>query len=427
MAKNLVVHWGDLAARMPVGSDRESVMRRRELFESWNTKGEGILMKAALVRYLFRLLPTVGGIADMMPVLERGFKSVASNCPPVTTISMSFMDRNQVRVLFVYIWNYFKIWELLSQHPLEVKGYVSLSEFEAALHWLREWGFTESREWTPEPEQSWEALTGGTNIMKIEDFCDRVVRGSLQSLSKAGDAEERFETARLLQRQFPHMQCFDSVESPKAGGRLAGGMLGGIKSSASAPSLERLPVGGNSSFIRKVPPNPHDFSVPPPGQRRPHAAFVRRNPPEKSWLTSYMSDYEQPNVKTQQGTSAMNSAAPSRLHTVPQSQDQSRPYTPPGATGRKGPARDGPPLSLAHGSRLPGMHKSSSVPEVGMGGMKYLHGAQDSMRELDRDALRQKLENHLEMSTTFHMRKLLRVAREDGSQRRPTSQMMPMG
>eukprot|EP00927_Polykrikos_kofoidii_P076916 TRINITY_DN73932_c0_g1_i1.p1 TRINITY_DN73932_c0_g1~~TRINITY_DN73932_c0_g1_i1.p1 ORF type:complete len:381 (+),score=69.44 TRINITY_DN73932_c0_g1_i1:82-1224(+) len=357
--RTLVVHWPDLAALIPQGADFHSKEKRSKLFEAIDVDGKGILFQANVLRYIRRLLPTLSGIQDTSPLLSRAWRTTVTEVKPVAAIGFSWMDRNQFRVLLVYIWHYLKIWEMLvqpsMQATMEAKGFVSLPVFEAALPIMSEWGFDEAQAWSADISVAWERLTNGSGVMSMGEFADRVVAGALPNLASADEEEERRMAARLLERTHPHLL---QAENPQ-------GVRGRRR----------------------------NRQIPPPGQNCPPASIAAAHPPERSWATQYMSDFEPPSRS--EATSVVNSVAPSRVSRA-QSQALTRASTPP----KRFDIGD----SLVHGSRAANqtaarMRSSRSLPEANM-----------SLRQLDRDALQRKLQSHVEMSSTHNMRRLLQAA-----------------
>eukprot|EP00401_Gymnodinium_catenatum_P065655 CAMPEP_0117526618 /NCGR_PEP_ID=MMETSP0784-20121206/36376_1 /TAXON_ID=39447 /ORGANISM="" /LENGTH=365 /DNA_ID=CAMNT_0005322847 /DNA_START=56 /DNA_END=1153 /DNA_ORIENTATION=+ len=350
--KVFVAHWGDVASRLPIDASTADKSRRSALFESFDPDGKGILFQAHVVRGLFRLLPTISGITDTRTMLNRAFRTTVSLVPPVAPIGIDNVDRNQFRVLLVYVWWYLKCWELLYQHPLKVKGHVSFSEFQGTLCWLQEWGFPEAKAWADDPAFGFNQVSGGANAIPVEDFVDRLLVGALLHLSSADADEERRMASRSLERTHPHLV---NAKQEKKLGRPA----------VSAPP------------------------VPPPGQRCPPLSLAsepRKPDAFRRWSTSYMSDYESPSRRCS-ASSVHGSLPPSR---VSHGRAVTRAGTPPAK---------GSMLAPSYNFQSPGMQRNQSVPESNM-----------RLTNMDRKALRVRLEKHLEMSSTMHMRSLLKVA-----------------
>merc|ERR1719326_316183 len=142
---------------------------------------------------------------DTRPFLNRAFRTTVRVIAPVARIGTDNLDRNQFRCYMTYIVHYVKIWELLLQNDAEVKGHVTLPEFEAALAWLQEWGFKDAEVWDQDPAAAFNRLSGGNNVLPVEEFIDHCMSCGLKDLCQEGEDNERDLATRMLQRTHPHM------------------------------------------------------------------------------------------------------------------------------------------------------------------------------------------------------------------------------
>jgi hypothetical protein len=296
---------------------------------------------AKVIRAIFRSLPTITGITDTRPFLKRGFWTTATTIAPIARIGTDNLDRNQFRSFMIYIHNYVKIWELLLQKEPEVKGHLTLPEFEGALAWLQQWGFKEAKFWDRDPAAAFHRLSGGSTVVPVEEFIDRCMNGAMVDLCHDGAEDEREMATRMLKRLHPHLVADNP---PKKWQGL--------------------------TFIGSALP------VPPPGQKRPPPQPVSESllKPNKRWTTQYMVDFESP--------SRLVSQAPSR----PESR----------GSNTEAPSRRG---EMAKGHAAPTLKRAESLPQM-----------KQTLRGLDREELRKKLEAHVETTSTPHLRKILRVA-----------------
>jgi hypothetical protein len=255
----------------------------------------------------------------------------------------------------IYIHYYVKVWELLLQNDAEVKGHVTLPEFEAALAWLQQWGFKEAEIWDRDPAAAFHRLSGGSTVLPVEEFIDRCLNGAMVDLCHDGEDNEREMATRMLKRLHPHL--VDDSPPKKWQGL---------------------------TFIGSALP------VPPPGQKRPppqpmSESLVKPNT-FKRWTTQYMVDFEAPSRLVSQAPSGSVTAAPSRGG------------------------------GLTKGNATPALKRAESLP-----------AARQTLTGLDREELRKKLEAHMEMNSTGHLRKLLRVAGGMAVDNAPFSPSKSMG
>lgn len=352
-ARTFTVHWADLAKCLPIENTQECHARRRDLYEIFDPPGHGILFKATVVRALFRMMPSVSGITDMKLVIHQAWNVSRQLVEPITGIGIDRMDRNQFRVFCIYLWYYFKLWDVFAQ--LSDAGTQSLKvsqkTFEEMCAYIQEWGVQDAALWASQPETVFGSVDrGGQGWVRFEDLAEFVLRRAVPQLSAPGEEECRAEAIRLLRRTHPHLLA----QPPKK----------------------------DQHWNGACPP------VPPPGQRRPPMQMELEGISEEGagnsrtnrrFKTQYMCDYLSPQYMNSEMTTASSSPARSRV--------LSRALTP-------RPVR--PPSDLAIGI---GLIRSSSMPDATM-----------RTQGLDKQALRSKLENHLDMYSTGQMRKLLKVA-----------------
>jgi len=358
-ARTFTVHWADLAKCLPIESDNAGLRKRNELYEMFDPPGHGILFQPRVVRALFRMMPQVSGISDMRLTIHDAWGATRDLVDPIVPIGIDRMDRNQFRCFLIYLWYYFKIWDLFVQ--LSDQGTENLKasqkHFEEMLPVLQEWGVQDAAMWMANPEACFEVMDrSGQGWVIFDDLASFILRRSLHQLSQAGEEECKADASRLLRRTHPHL-----LDKP-------------------FPKQER-------NWGCPCPP------VPPPGQRRPPMPVqlesigeggVQRLP-ERRYKTQYMCDYLQPQYLPSEMSTAASSPARSRA--------LSRALTPHPAASS--PCLR-PPSDLNVGI---GLIRSSSMPDATM-----------RTQNLDRHALRSKLENHLDMYSTGQMRKLLKVA-----------------
>lgn len=344
-SRAFTVHWSDLAKCLPIENDAVSTKRRRELFETFDPQGAGILYQVRVVKAFFRMLPQPRGSLDMRLVVQQAWSVTRDIVTPITPIGTDRMDRNQFRVLCIYLWYFYKLWDVFVQ----VSGLgaenrkVTQKQFEEMLPWIRDWGIQDAAMWVTSPDAWFEAIDRkGQGWVIFEDLAEFILKCAVPQLCVAGEEECRAEAIRLLLKTHPHM-------------------------------MEKAIPKQDRNWGGAAPP------VPPPGQKRPpmrmdldvmeQGGISSRN---RRYTTQYASDYLSPQYLPLQVAPASYPTARSRVY----------------------PAR--PPSDFSTGM---GLIRSSSMPDATM-----------RTQGMDKQALRMKLENQLDMYSTGQMRKLLKVA-----------------
>lgn len=349
--RTFTVHWAELAKCLPTEDDALCVRRRRELFETFDPQGGGILSQSRVIRAYFRMLPPVSGIPDTRFVLQQAWAVTRDIIQPICPIGIDRMDRNQFRALIIYIWSYFKLWDLFVQlgDTGTENRKVTQKQFIEMMPHVQQWGIQDAIFWENNPDvfETMDRNRQGWVIFEV--VAEFILRRAILHLSAGGDEECRTEAIRLLKRTHPHMldKAFPTKEQTWGGG---------------------------------VPP------VPPPGQRRPPMPVDLDGPwqggmssPNRRFRTQYQSDYLCP--QTLPAALAKSAASPAM------SRMMSRNLTPRNVK---------PPSDMNTGIAL---IRSASDPGTTM-----------RTQGLDKQALRTRLENQLDMYSTGQMRKLLKVA-----------------
>jgi len=352
-----VVHWGDIAPKLPFGCDSVTLMKRRELFDACDPRGIGLLSQSEVVRYFFRLLPPVAGIIDMKVALNLCFRAARETVTPVVHIGSQQLDRNQFRVFLMNVWYYIKLWERFCTVDESGARDVTPEIFEGLLPVMAEWGFGEVGEWLADPESVYQRLDrgggGGLSFDELAEFC---LKRGVPKLSAPDDEEERRAALDVLSRTQPHLA---SKVAPAGFGRRS--------------SMPPVPPPG-----QKLPP-----SGPSSTGSSPSNADARM----KRWSSQYMSDYAPPSQRSSRAGSLAVSAVPTPSRT--------RANTPGG--GRREPEQTFSKEDLRRQNSAPSIASS-----IGSGDLRA--------GELDRNALRSKLEQNMAMYNTCQMRRILEVA-----------------
>lgn len=348
--RTFTVHWSDLAQCIPVGSDVQSMRRRRELFEKIDEDGRGILYQAKAERCLFRLLPLVAGFADLRWIVHKAWAVTREVVKPICSMGVDRMDRNQFRALCIYLWYFFKLWDLVAQLTGSTDGkQVTQQHFEEIVPaLLGQWGIQEAAIWKVNLDVVWDLIDRNKRGWVIfDDFAEFILRRSLLQLIAEGEEDSRQEATRLLRRTHPHLLERDFPEKDSFGTNRA------------APL------------------------VPPPGQWRPPLSLDVKEgglSPTNRYKTQHMCDYVNPRYVASHNSQATTAASSSSRS----------------ALSRSASVASRNSAELETGIAL---IRSSSLPDVTM-----------RTRGLDRDALRSKLNDQLDMYSTGQMRKLLKVA-----------------
>lgn len=357
-----VVHWGDVAPKLPFGSEPATKKKRRELFEACDPRGIGLLSHAEVVRYYFRLLPPITGVMDTKLVLELCFRVARETVKPVVHIGFQQLDRNQFRVFLMSIWYYIKLWEIFCTIDESGERIVTIDHFIKVLPAMAQWGFGEVDQWLMDPEPAFQKLDrSGCGEVTFDELAEFCLRHGTPKLSELDDDEERTKALSLLTRIDPNLAAKVAPE-PKYNG-----------------SVPPVPPPG-----QKLPPS----GLPPSGRPSPGNSPGSNADRMKRWSSQYRTDYMPPSRRSSQPGSTVVSALPTP--------SRSRALSRAGSKESVSFSRNGEPIR--------DIRRQQSMPTLGTS------IAGDARGTLDRNELRSKLEQNLGMYSTNQMRRILEVA-----------------
>mmetsp|Transcript_125596 Transcript_125596/g.391036 ORF Transcript_125596/g.391036 Transcript_125596/m.391036 type:complete len:393 (-) Transcript_125596:47-1225(-) len=379
-----VVHWGDIAPKLPFGCDSVTLMKRRELFDACDPRGIGLLSQSEVVRYFFRLLPPVAGIIDMKVALNLCFRAARETVTPVVHIGSQQLDRNQFRVFLMNVWYYIKLWERFCTVDESGARDVTPEIFEGLLPVMAEWGFGEVGEWLADPESVYQRLDrgggGGLSFDELAEFC---LKRGVPKLSAPDDEEERRAALDVLSRTQPHLA---SKVAPAGSGRRS--------------SMPPVPPPG-----QKLPPSGPSSST----GSSPSAADTKM----RRWSSQYTMDYAPPSQRSSRAGSLAVSAVPTPSRTRASTpaggrRDSLRAFSKESCrTNASGGGRRDSERAVSKEScsteaeAARDLRRQNSAPSI---------ASSAGGGDLDRGALRSKLEQNMAMYSTSQMRRILEVA-----------------
>lgn len=255
LKKQLVIHWEDFDRNLPHGSDSQSKLRRRELFEEFDPNGNGILSQAHIVRSIYRLFPRVVGIVDTRPLLNLCFRVARNTSQPIVPISVANADRNQFRVMLIVLRCYFKAWEVWYNHTSAMPGHdglIRLEDIDIFRTLFEEWKVDNLDMMVLRLRRDFNSLdVGKVGALQFDKFADSCLRRTTPMLSQEDEDAEQEEAKRLLKQTHAHLFVEDApTPSPKVIGGVTRTLGMRPKLGKAAPS--RLNMNSSAGFDGSV-------------------------------------------------------------------------------------------------------------------------------------------------------------------------------
>jgi hypothetical protein len=135
------VDWGALAAKLPVGKDRQSKVAREKLWRKADTSGNGFLSLAEIDKALH----DEHGYEELFgtkPVLMRAFQSARKAVKSKDGGGDDHVEKAEFRLLLVALRQVFEVYLMFNQIDTSDDRRISLEEFTSKLPELRKWGAT---------------------------------------------------------------------------------------------------------------------------------------------------------------------------------------------------------------------------------------------------------------------------------------------
>jgi len=203
-AMQSMVDKAALHAQLPIGRDHASKLTRHKLFSRFDPNGNGILSLAEVDRGL-KVILQVAGIGDCTLAINRAFHAARDVAPPVASFSDDYIDKNEFRVLFVYLRHYVELFEIFSSIDTSGDRRVRLQEFQAALPLLSRWGLKAVAAWERNPRAAFAQMdTNDGGVVLFDEFADFVLRNGLRDLD-GDDSQDRKEALEELMQQKPNL------------------------------------------------------------------------------------------------------------------------------------------------------------------------------------------------------------------------------
>lgn len=403
-----VVSWDDVNRMLPTGTDSNSKSKRIQLYSDFDQRDRGLLNQSETVRGLFRLLPSIGGIVDMRPGWAQAFRLTREAVDPVVPIGMDFIDQNQFRVLLICCWYYLKLWECFFRISRSNDVVIRREDVDRVPALFRNAGLQDLVFFQNDLLAAFDR--SGQEAMAFKLFADLVLKRALPEMCRIDEAAERGAATRYLERTQPHLVQNNAPVGYKMPARnyQLGQEANKMYDWRPGKTLES-PAKSEATAAIPVSAATYGRSGQPSVDQREQKAAQR-------WNTQYMIDHTSKDW-FKRGPSDIGAAGQKAL--MP-SAGAANGHSPGGLPIRMAPtptaaasrfAAPSPP-SVALPSH--GTHYSQSSPAIARDASLQARSAMDPMREsvrdMDRNQMRNRLNEQLDMCSTFQMRKFLKAA-----------------
>ena len=163
------IDWSAITAKLPVGRDTASSMRRAELFERFDVNKNGVLSLGEADRAIREVM---GFDTLSKAVLMRAFNAARDankSKKPKRKRKDDYVERDEFRVLLVYLRQYFELYVAFNRLDTNQDQRLDLVEFRNSLDTLAKWGINVKPE---EAEAEFQKIdVNGGGAVLFDEFC----------------------------------------------------------------------------------------------------------------------------------------------------------------------------------------------------------------------------------------------------------------
>ena len=177
MAAPKKVDWALIRTKMPMERTAEAKKHRMELFKAFDPNSNGYLSLAEVDKGCRDVLGLYE-IFDAKKVVMRAFqaaKGANDKKNKKGSHGPDFIERCEFRLLFVYLRQYFEIWQMFDEVDSSDDWRVDFEEFKAALPKIESWGVKITN-----PEAEFKAIDkNGGGMLLFDEFADWALKKHL--------------------------------------------------------------------------------------------------------------------------------------------------------------------------------------------------------------------------------------------------------
>ena len=158
------IDWDLIREKLPSERTPEAKAKRVELFNEFDPNGNGYLSLAEVDKGCRDVLQLYE-IFECKKVIMRAFQAAkgANNAKnPKGSVGPDFVEKNEFRLLLVYLRQYFEIWRMFEKVDSSDDHRLNFEEFKQALPKFEQWGIT-----VEDPEAEFKVIdeNGGGQIL----------------------------------------------------------------------------------------------------------------------------------------------------------------------------------------------------------------------------------------------------------------------
>lgn len=168
------VDWDAIRKKLPVKRNSEGFAKRTKMFNDFDPNGNGYLSLAEVDKGIRDVLQ-LDMIFNSKPAIMRAFQAAKNKGPKRTKYSDDYIERNEFRILLVYLRQYFEYWQMFQRIDANNDRKVTFSEFMQAIPIMEKWGVK-----IQDPQRTFKEIDlNGGGVILFDEFCHWAIKNSL--------------------------------------------------------------------------------------------------------------------------------------------------------------------------------------------------------------------------------------------------------
>jgi len=171
------INWQKLIAKLPpIDASVASHTKRMEIWKQFDMNGNGLLSLAEIDKAVRDVLE-IDELFDCKPVIMRAYQAAKGHPDPSgkrTNVNPDFIEKNEFRLLIVYLHRYFDLWEMFESLDTDTDRRLTIEEFAHSYARLATWGV----QIADGPAAFAEMAKGGQHIL-FEEFAEWALKKHL--------------------------------------------------------------------------------------------------------------------------------------------------------------------------------------------------------------------------------------------------------
>jgi Ca2+-binding EF-hand superfamily protein len=238
------IDWQEIAKKLPHQKSKEATEKRKQLFNKFDTNGNGVLSLAEVDKGCRDVLQ-LQEIFDCKPVVMRAFQA-AKSINQSEKANDDFVDLSEFRLLLLYLRQYFELYVMFDAIDTSDDRRITEDEFVNAVALVEKWGVKPE-----DPIETFQQIdANGGGAVLFDEFADWAIRQKLDLPDDDDAPDAGLGSGLIAEPQPTHAKKSSSVSKASASHVKQASSSSHIKQTS--PSSSHIKQASSSSHIKQA-------------------------------------------------------------------------------------------------------------------------------------------------------------------------------